>query len=295
MSLTSIMKSDFSKTGIANIPIPKDKFKPSQNCIICPKTKNYALIGTAFDYLLRSELKRLHPKAKETKTIADISIEIVNDFIEDKGYLQCINQKIGKLDRLKILYLAVNYEAAREEFMPDGILTDNFLELTIRYARMDAISRAKYYDDVEKIVDPLDIDDMRNLYSLIPREFKESATNILLDPTFRNVLKMVGGANLDFIMGNTMIDIKTTREMKLNEYYWSQIVGYLMLATEAHKRYKSFPKIENIGLYFSRYGYLWEIEADYVRNNPNYEQVKKELLDLHIKNISKNCHVFFMN
>jgi len=63
MSLTSIMKGEFSKVVIDSITIPKDKFKSSKNFVACPKTKNYSLIGTAFDYLVRSELKRLYPNA----------------------------------------------------------------------------------------------------------------------------------------------------------------------------------------------------------------------------------------
>lgn len=281
MSLASIMKDGYSNTVIENIPIPKDKITPSKNCIVCPKTKNYGLIGTAFDYLLRSELKRLHPEAKEGVTIAESSLDIVNAHIALEGYLQCINQKVEKIDQMKMRDVVFSYNAERNKFLLDGILTDKFLELTIRYARMDAIFRANYYDDVDKIVDPLDIEDMRELYNLTPSEFKNSATNIFLDPNFKKVSEMVGGADVDLIMDKTIIDIKTTKEMTLNKYNWSQIVGYLMLADEAHKRYKSFPKIESIGLYFSRYGYSWKIEADYVRDKPNYEQVKKELLNLY--------------
>ena len=75
-----------------------------------------------------------------------------------------------------------------------------------------------------------------------------------------------------------MIDIKTTKEMKIDEYLWSQIVGYLILADYAHEKEKGFPKIEELGLYFSRYGFLWKIDAGYVRENPDYEDVKNKLL-----------------
>lgn len=71
MSLTSIMKGGFSKVVVANIPIPKNQFKSSKNCVACPETKNYSLIGTAFNYLLRSELKRLHPESVENGFIAE--------------------------------------------------------------------------------------------------------------------------------------------------------------------------------------------------------------------------------
>ncbi len=279
MSLTSIMKGGFSKIVTANIPIPRDKFKPSQNCVACPKTKNFSLMGTAFDYLLRSELKRVHPESMETEFVAEASMAKVQGHIMAEGYYQAKNQRIGEKELFSMVSVAKKYREARAAFIADGILKNSFLETTIKFARMDVIFRAGFYDDIDRNVDPLDIEDMRALYNLTPNEFKNSATNILLDPNFGEVSGIVGGADVDLIMDNTMIDIKTTKEMKLDEYLWSQLVGYLMLADEAHHRDRSFPKIENIGLYFSRYGYLWKIGADYVRDNPNYDQVKNNLLE----------------
>ncbi|MGC9037824.1 MAG: hypothetical protein ACP5IK_03915 [Candidatus Micrarchaeia archaeon] len=173
---------------------------------------------------------------------------------------------------------AKEYKKKRAAFLSNGILATDFVEATIRFARMDSIYRAGVYDDVEKEVDPLDIEDLIALYNLIPERFKKTLDPILLDPTFGKASNIVGGADVDFIIGNTMIDIKTTKEMKLDMYIWSQIVGYLVLADEAYRNEEIITKIENLGLYFSRYGFLWTIRASYVRENPNYEKVRKKLL-----------------
>ena len=279
MSLTSIMRGGFSKLIVANIPIPKNQFKSSKDCVVCPKTKNYPLIGTAFDYLLRSELKRLHPESMENRFIAENSILLVDRRVKSTGYFESQNAQIG-LKELRTMEIAVeSYKEKRTVFLAGGALTDDFIEATIKFARMDAIFRAGIYDDIEKKVDSLDIEDMRALYNLIPEEFKKSLDPILLDPTFGEASMKVGGADVDLIMGDTMIDIKTTKEMKLDGYLWSQIVGYLVLADEAHGNEGTLPNIENLGLYFSRYGYLWKIKASYVRENRNYEEVKKKLLE----------------
>jgi hypothetical protein len=272
------MKSGFSKVVVANIPIPKNQFKSSKNCIICPKTKNYSLIGIAFDYLLRSELKRLHPTSIENELIAETSISLVSQYVELNGYYPAKNKQIGQKELLLMKNVAESYKQMRAVFIEDGVLTDDFIEATIKFARMDAIYRARIYDDAEKKVDPLDIEDMRALYNLISEEFKKSSDPILLDPTFGEASRKVGGADVDLIRGDTMIDIKTTKEMKLDGYLWSQMVGYLILADEAHSNERILPKIQNFGLYFSRYGCFWKINASYVRENRNYEEVKRKLL-----------------
>lgn len=278
MSLTSIIKDGFSRVVIANIPIPKDKFEPSKYCVACPKTKNYSLIGTQFDYLLRSELKRIRPNSIENGFIAENSIALVDESIKLFGYFQAGNKKIGEMELLAMRSVAKKYQEERTVFITGGILTDSFIHITIRFARMDVVYRAGIYDDVENDVEPLDIEEMRALYNLIPEGFKNQASNIMLDPTFGNASSMVGGADVDLIMDGTMIDIKTTKEMKLDAYLWSQIVGYLILADEALKTEKGFPIIENLGLYFSRYGYLWKMNAAYVYNLVNYKALKSELI-----------------
>ena len=278
MSLTSIMKGGFSNVVVANIPIPKSRFKSSKDCISCPKTKNYSLVGTAFDYLLRSELKRLHPNAKEGEFIAESSILLVSEAVYSTGYFQAKNAEIGAKELNLMRNIADNFKEKRATFLKSGILADDFIETTIKYAKLDVIFRAGIYDDIEKDVDELDIEDLKSLYNLIPEEFKMPSETILLDPTFGEASRKVEGADVDLIIGHAMIDIKTTKEMKLDGYIWSQIVGYLMLSDHAYEKEGLIPKIEEIGLYFSRYGYLWKIEASYVRENPNYDDLKNKLL-----------------
>lgn len=42
----------------------------------------------------------------------------------------------------------------------------------------------------------------------------------------------------------------------------------------------NFLKIKKFGIYFSRFGKLWVIDARYVYENPRYENTKKELFKL---------------
>jgi len=296
MSLTSIMKGGFSKVVIDSIPIPNDRFKSSKNCVACPKTKNYSLIGTAFDYLVRSELKRLYPNAIENKFIAESSIALVEQNIKEYGYYQAKNERIGKKELDAMRSIERKYKEERMLFIKSGNLTNSFIETTIRFARMDVIFRAGIYDDVEKNVDPLDIEDLRALYNLIPEGLKKSASNnIILNPNFGFASLEVGGADADLIIDSKIIDIKTTKEMRLDAYSWSQIVGYLILADEVREIEKNFPVIERIGIYFSRYGYLWDIDADYVRKNHKYRELKANLLNINTEIVGKAEYTAYEN
>jgi len=290
------MKGGFSKVVIDSIPIPNDRFKSSKNCVACPKTKNYSLIGTAFDYLVRSELKRLYPNAIENKFIAESSIALVEQNIKEYGYYQAKNERIGKKELDAMRSIERKYKEERMLFIKSGNLTNSFIETTIRFARMDVIFRAGIYDDVEKNVDPLDIEDLRALYNLIPEGLKKSASNnIILNPNFGFASLEVGGADADLIIDSKIIDIKTTKEMRLDAYSWSQIVGYLILADEAREIEKNFPVIERIGIYFSRYGYLWDIDADYVRKNHKYRELKANLLNINTEIVGKAEYTAYEN
>ena len=188
MSLTSIMKEGFSKVVVTYIPIPKSRFKFSNDCIACPKTKNYSLVGTAFDYLLRSELKRLHPNAKEDRFVAENSILIVERNVRLKGYFEIKNGKIGPKELGIMKDIAEDYKDKRASFLNNGILSDDFIEATLKFARLDVITE----------------------------EIKKTSDTIMLDSTFGEASLKVGGADVDIIIGHTMIDIKTTKEMKID-------------------------------------------------------------------------------
>ncbi len=203
---------------------------------------------------------------------------LVDRHVKSTGYFQSQNAQIGPKELRTMKIASESYKEKRAVFVAGGALTDDFIETTIKFARMDTVFRAGIYDDVKKKVDSLGIKDIRALYNLIPEEFKKFSDPMLLDSIFGEASMKVGGSDVDLIMGDTMIDIKTTKEMKLDEYIWSQIVGYLILADEAHRNEGALPNVENLGLYFSRYGYLWRIKASYVRENRNYEDVKKKLL-----------------
>jgi len=69
---------------------------------------------------------------------------------------------------------------------------------------------------------------------------------------------LVGGADADFVIDDKLIDIKTTKklELKLNDF--CQVIGYLLLhIISGIDGSKELLKINQLGIYYSRYAYLF--------------------------------------
>lgn len=279
MSLTSIMRGGLSKEVAKLIPIPKHLFQSSKDCIACPRSKNFSLIGIAFDYLLRSEIKRQNRDAKEDEFIADAGIDLVAHMITTEGSFKAINGEAGDAELGALFQTSRDYHSARDNFLKTGNLTDEFIEKTIKFSRMDTIFRAHYLDDVRKPVDPEDVKDMRALYDIIPSNFVNMGRNIILDATFGEASVMVGGADVDLVFDNTLIEIKTTKDMKLDEYLWAQTVGYMILSKKARDLGEEFPELTEMGIYYSRYGKFWKIDAEYIYGNSNYSELEAKLFN----------------
>ncbi len=81
-----------------------------------------------------------------------------------------------------------------------------------------------------------------------------SQSPTVLNPTFAGSIEL-GGADADLILGNTLIDIKTTKKGKPNRPQYWQIVGYALAD------YTDEYSIDRLGFYYARYGALvtWEL------------------------------------
>ncbi len=65
------VKEEFKK-------IPMQSFDIKKEILVQPLTKNYARVGTVFDYLLCFYLKYLNPQAISHRWVAELSLERFN-------------------------------------------------------------------------------------------------------------------------------------------------------------------------------------------------------------------------
>lgn len=258
MSLTAFLKNNADVRENFKRQFGKPPFKVERDLLAPPLTKHYTTIGTAFDYLLRFYIKHLNPK-----TI-------------DKGYWVA-EIALGLLKDEPLLYAkakrVISEAKAREaKFLETGQITDALIESALSLAYLDPIYRAnRGHAYIGIPVDRQDIDDVRQLISIVAPEHFKSTNLCLVNPTFGIGSVMVGGADADIIIDDNIIDIKTTKKLELRLRDFQQVIGYYVLhQIGGLDCVQPKPCIKKISIYFSRYGYLHTIALENIINEDTF-------------------------
>jgi hypothetical protein len=248
-----------------------------------PLTTNWGIVGTAFDYLMRFYLQHYNKTTfiQRDTWVADHSYEtLTNKFSTTKeteirtGFHR---DKIFKTkDLLKII--TDQYDQTKtnySKFISNGQLTDDLLANTIYLAKLDAFFRAGIIDQNLDNHNPDDIKDLHSLISLVDKTQFTAKEKCYFNPTFGQGSVLVGGADADLIIDNTLIDIKATKHLKLDRDHLNQVLGYYILSLigGVNNNPKEKP-IENIGLYFARHGELWTIPLLQFGDKSKFDEFK---------------------
>jgi len=248
MSLTSFLKNKDVREKFSQ-EFPKSKFNLKQEILAPPITKHYPLVGTAFDYLMRFYLERINPKAITKRWVAESSLTSIE-------IMEGIESNLYK----KAKQIIAGAKTIYSNYIKSGEMDDEVIRSAIFLAQLDPIFRAGFVDENIGIVDEGDITDLKSLLSIInPNTFKAKEICIL-NPTFGKASALVGGADVDLVIDNMLIDIKTAKNLELTRSYFNQIIGYYILfriggIDGAPPRFS----IETLGIYYSRYGILYYI------------------------------------
>ncbi len=258
---------DYLVENIKNGKIQVSKFLGKKDILAPPLTTRYGLVGTAFDYLLRFYIKYLNPKAITSRWVAESSLK----YIELR--LEKIKERKSPEDKI-IMPLFKNWykegkkiiSKAKENysiFLKSGQITDNLLKSTLLLSKLDSIFRAGYIVEDIEFIDNKDVEDLRKLISLVDSELFKTNKVCILNPTFGEGSKLVGGADADLVVDDMLIDVKTVKKLTFSRKYLDQLIGYYAL-------YKiggidGMPiqnEINKLGVYFSRHGYLYWYDLD---------------------------------
>jgi hypothetical protein len=128
-----------------------------------------------------------------------------------------------------------------------------------RLAQLDAVYRAGYpptFGEVDGVTESAIAHEVSRLLE-IGQPIWDLARQkpLLLNPNFGFMSTAVGGADADILAGDTLIEIKTTREACIERDFMRQLVGYAALAI-ASRRETGLPTVRNVAIYFSRFGVL---------------------------------------
>lgn len=330
MSLTTYVKTEEIGHRIDTI-FPKPQNLSNAPLLAPPNTKNYMLMGTAFDYIMRFWLQRNYPNVERKNWVAKSALDRLGTYssflqiaIEPSGMgmvpmfvtstreggqqiytsvheaLEALPSDPGTFNKLvetthppnfgmsafdeyclmkqceSILRLA---EDRVNAYCRTGEMINELLMSAIDLAKLDGIFRSLTIPADLGRYDVGDVQDLRRLYEVIPEDEFKDHDRVLLNPTFGQASRMVGGADADLILDGRLIDIKTTKYLEIKTDAWRQIVGYGVLADLARTEDKKFPKIDEIGIYFSRHGKLWTVPASQIYKKGEYGEFRRFFIE----------------
>lgn len=260
MSLTSLLKNDANVVKLfSTLPQLQPLFKTfypekqKRDTLVAPRYANAApdTVGTAYDFWCRAFIQRLNEKEVEIEiprqVLAGIVIANEHQFItEEETELLFKNVEIIWKMRSKF----INKMPVSEKNLLIGCLILANCEQMYRSKKIPnnpegsllTIRNADYYD----------LKQLTKVNERVPRLF-QSQKEIYMNPTFGDYSKIVGGADADYIMGNMLVDIKTSHYGNINQEYINQLLGYYFLS----KFDETFPcDIQQIGIFYPRYNKL---------------------------------------
>lgn len=239
----------------------KPEFSVSNPLLVPPLSARSSLVGTAFDYLLRFHLKFLNPQSIERRPwIAEQPLKFYEEYEEDLW-------PADKKNWAKIKPVISNAHRSLSVYLESGILSDEIIKSALELATVDAYERSGNGEDCIGITHSGDIKELHCLFQFVKEEDFKTEKLCLLNPTFGTASALVCGADADFLISETLVDIKTTKSPKLEVTTFRQIVGYYVLhQLGSIGELEPKAKISNLGVYFARFGYMHTIKVNDIIN-----------------------------
>lgn len=243
MSLTSFLKDNADVRERFRQEFKKPEFLVKKELVAPPLTTHYPTVGTAFDYLLRFFIQHLNPGTSDKGWVAETAVELHlahNENLYAKG-----KEIISRAKKDLATYLK------------NGQMSDALIESALLLATLDPIYRAGVGHEKIGVVHKDDVQDLKNLISAIDKTIFTAKNLCLVNPTFGPASALVGGADADLVVDNTLIDIKTTKKLSLERSALDQVLGYYVLHhISGVGELNPKPAITKVAIYFSRYGYF---------------------------------------
>lgn len=286
MSLTRLIKSNseegimlkhiISLAGVNTNEISKDILNSEMKAkYLLTDYKLASQLGAAFDYLARFVLKHYQVKTGGTATndkyVAEHGLNGLLFYTkkEKNNYKKVYNTG------LDIITDYINGDDSPQTFK-------RLIGVSVYFAKLESIYRSGYSDlkefSLTKKIDPLVEQELINQIEIFIDTFDEKfniktkPNTIHYNPTFGKCSVAVGGADADVIINDTLIDFKSSKYLRSIDEDYIQLVGYYLFS-----RVINAPtKINNICLYFSRYGKFVEYKFT-EKDLSNIESATREM------------------
>lgn len=285
-----------SLISFLDVPDVKEKFRQEfkvpklatrMALLAPPLSRRYSLVGTAFDYLLRFWVQRHNHNVLSTPWVAELACQALYNRNADKDnrIYEINNNIVGTTDGkppvpldpefIEASDLLKQAQSEHKVYLSSGEVTDELIRATIHLAQLDVIFRTRDIgSDLGKSHDE-DVKDLRTLITIVVPQLFQTNKLCLLNPTFGKASRLVGGADADMVIDDMIIDIKTTKDFRLDPKHFFQLLGYYALYKMAG--FDGFtlqsditkplltkpvlkPKITRVAIYFSRHAHLEVID-----------------------------------
>jgi len=266
MSLSTFFRQNQDVRERFRFEFTKPKLLVKRPLLVNPLSRRYMLIGTAFDYLMRFYLKHLNPEAVTRMWVAESSITsprspILQDVtLDQSGNVVEYSETELTINAKKIIDKAkIDYT----DYLKSGKMNDDLIMSAIGLAKLDPMARTQYVDpDLMKIFEE-DITELRELASILNPDLFKAKKICLLNPRFGEGSHLVGGADADIFIDDTLIDIKTTKNLEIRRESIDEIIGYFILHTLGSiGEYQPKQEVRKLGIYFARHAYLYTIDVE---------------------------------
>lgn len=240
-------------------------------------TSNAPMIGTAFDYLMRFLAGFLNKNAVSGPWVAEKALEILKVIKDDAKVIFSPKSQLMKMSNIdespehyierwkNIKYhiysqAKITIKSARKNlksYLKNGNMSDNLIASALSLAKLDDLVTAGYVGSLKQTDTKNDMDDLRKLISIVnPETFKAEHTCVL-NPNFGPEAAKLLSAAGDLVINDTLIDIKTYKPLEVKRDIFNQLMGYYTLYRIGGINGMSpGNKINKVGFYFSRHGYL---------------------------------------
>jgi hypothetical protein len=249
VSLTSFLERNADVRAEFRAHFQKPDFRLKAPLIAPPLSESYSLVGTAFDYLLRFHVEKLNPGTRSREWVADTGLRVLLAHSDRRRAREAIHLMAEAKKRYQAFL-----KSTRTRPSP------TLIEATIWLASFDAVFRAGLIDVTlsPRGRDVL-IKDLRKMLSLVPEQFFRASKRCILNPTFGKGSSLVGGADGDLIIDDTLIDIKTTKHLTFEREFFNQLTGYYVLSCIGGIDDCPHGEIKQVAIYYARYGVLHRV------------------------------------
>jgi hypothetical protein len=113
------------------------------------------------------------------------------------------------------------------------------------------------------------------MLEIVPFDSLLHRKTLFLNPTLKESSELVGGADLDLIAGNLLVDFKVSKVSEMYAKYLDQLLGYYLLVRRHRQHHPTFPEIRRVALYFCRHGLLWPLDVTVWTSHPDFPKLEE--------------------